>query len=368
MRGKAIFLILLFMVAISIVYCWNFILEPQLRITPPPSPAEFEVSALEFTLSSGELTKLEARIRNIGGVGGNHTATLKVNGEIMNTIDIAVAAGDTEVVSFVYYGAVRDIHTVEVDGFRVSLDSLIAVPNLRATLETVTRIIKIHDNVSRLPKTISLLPLRLDSSYISSAAISCNYTWTFAGRRCTWQIQVPESLYSYFKNLPRTPVRSSSIYINNSIDDTSIERIVFEIEKMSQDLGLDDLGKLEFVIAFVQGLPYTVDSVTTPYDDYPRYPIETLVDMGGDCEDTSILLASLLDKMGYKVVLVYFPRLVTDHPHYGVGILGQEDTYGTYWEHGGEKYFYLETTNTGWGIGQIPEGRLDIPAIIYNVN
>lgn len=368
MRQKAIVLILIFMVAICIVYCCNFTLEPQLRITPPLGPAEFEVSALEFTLASGELIKLEARIRNIGGVGGNHTAILKVNGETMNTIDVTLAAGDTEVVSFVYYGAVKDIHTVEVDGFRVSLDSLINVPNLGATYVVTVRNIGIPNKGSRLPKTINLLPLKLDSSYISSAAISRNYTWAFAGSRCTWEIQVPDSLYSYFKGLLRTPVKGSSFYINNSIDDTFIELIVVEIERVSQDLGLDDLGKLEFVIAFVQGLPYTVDSVTTPYDDYPRYPIETLVDMGGDCEDTSILLASLLDKMGYKVVLVYFPRLVTDHPHYGVGILGQEDTYGTYWEHGGEKYFYLETTNTGWGIGQIPEGRLDIPAIIYDVN
>jgi len=370
MRKKAIVLMLIFMVALSIVCNCTAILtlEPQLRITPPPSPAEFEVSAMVFTLAAGELTKVEARVKNVGGVGGTYTATLKVDGEIMSTTDVTVAAGDTEAVSFVCCSAVSDVYSVELDGLTVPLGRLITTPKVVDPYDIVVKITTTSTKSSQLPKTIHLLPLRLDGSYQSSVAINRNYTWAFVGSKWTWELQLPDSLYAYFKEIPRTHTKNLSVYINNPMDDTFIEHFVSEIERAAQEQGFDDLEKLEFVVAFVQGLPYTLDSVTTPYDDYPRYPIETLVDMGGDCEDTSILLASLLDRMGYKVVLIHFPRVVTNRPHYGVGILGKEDTFGTYWEHNGGKYFYLETTNTGWKIGEIPEDRVDVPAVIYDVN
>lgn len=109
----------------------------------------------------------------------------------------------------------------------------------------------------------------------------------------------------------------------------------------------------------MQSLPYALDSVTSPHDEYPRYPIETLVDEGGDCEDTSILLASLIHSMGYGVVLVEFPN------HCGIGIKGGENVYGTYYEYGGSKYFYLETIGENWGIGELPDEYQGVSAQIY---
>lgn len=92
--------------------------------------------------------------------------------------------------------------------------------------------------------------------------------------------------------------------------------------------------------------PYTPDNVTTGYDDWPKYPIETLIE-GGDCEDTSILMAALLDQMGYDVIILKCPG------HVAVGVWC-EGCYGTYFRFRGRRYFYLETTAPGWGVGQIP--------------
>ncbi|MFH0769103.1 MAG: hypothetical protein V1932_06020, partial [Chloroflexota bacterium] len=77
------------------------------------------------------------------------------------------------------------------------------------------------------------------------------------------------------------------------------------------------------------------------------------------CEDTSILLASLLDKMGYGVVLLDLPQ------HVAVGIKGGENVYGTYWNYGGDRYYYIETTGSGWGIGQLPEEYEGASANVY---
>ena len=100
------------------------------------------------------------------------------------------------------------------------------------------------------------------------------------------------------------------------------------------------------VIAFVQGLPYFKDDVSTKYDEYPRYPIETLVDNGGDCEDTAILTAAFLREMGYGVVLV------NPTGHMAVGVKCSSCT-GTYYTYNGDKYYYLETTGTGFKVGEI---------------
>jgi hypothetical protein len=196
----------------------------------------------------------------------------------------------------------------------------------------------------------------------STELITRNYVWEYGGRQWTWEMQIPRSLYDYYHGIPRPPTPNYSVYVTHPLDDMLIELLVSELKRAAQEEGFSDFQIVEFAISFVQSLPHTADSVTTPYDEYPRYPIETLVDNGGDCEDTSILTASLLYQLGYGVVLIIFPG-----EHCAVGVLGGEGIYGTYFKHNGGEYFYLETTNTGWGIGMIPEEYEDAAAHIFDM-
>lgn len=191
--------------------------------------------------------------------------------------------------------------------------------------------------------------------------ITQHYAWLYGGQEWTWDVQIPQGLYEYYQRLPRPPTGNYSVYVTHPMDDTYINDLVNKIKDAAYQAGFDELQTVEFAFTFVQSLPYTPDSVTTPYDEYPRYPIETLVDNGGDCEDTSILMASLLDSMSYGVVLILLPE------HCAVGVLGGESRYGTYWEYNGGKYFYLETTGTGWGVGEIPEEYADAMASVYGM-
>jgi hypothetical protein len=111
----------------------------------------------------------------------------------------------------------------------------------------------------------------------------------------------------------------------------------------------------------VQSLPYVSDSVSAGYDEYPRFPFETLYHGGGDCEDSSILLAALLYDMGYGVALVEFPG------HMGVGVKGSQVLEGSYYDYAGTRYYYLETTNSGWDVGVIPEEYADLDASVQPV-
>jgi hypothetical protein len=118
----------------------------------------------------------------------------------------------------------------------------------------------------------------------------------------------------------------------------------------------------ELVIEFVQSLPYASDDVTTGFDEYPKTVVETIVEGGGDCEDTAILTAALLqaEPFGYDTILISPPG------HMAVGIYG-EDLLGTYWELDGRRYYYLETTGEGYDVGNIPDVYKDESARLYRV-
>jgi len=208
-----------------------------------------------------------------------------------------------------------------------------------------------------LPAPTVNLPTTIGEATQSTELISTNYSWTYRGK-WSWEGKIPLSLYEYYKKLPRPATKNYSVYVTHPLDDPYLDQLVEKIEKAAQEKGYTEYQTVEFAAAFVQSLPYTVDSVTTPYDEYPRYPIETLVDNGGDCEDTSILLASLIDKMGYGVVLIILPN------HVGVGVKGGENVFGTYWEYKGGKYYYVETTGENWGIGELPEEYENIGATV----
>ena len=207
---------------------------------------------------------------------------------------------------------------------------------------------------SPLPEVVQEVPQ-------STELLTRHYAWEFGGE-WNWELTIPESLYEYYKGIPRLPTANYSVYITHPGDDTFIDYLVSDIERKARKEDYGELEKVEFATAFVQSLPYTSDSITTPYDEYPRYPIETLVDKGGDCEDTSILLASLVSRMGYGVVLIIYPG-----KHSAIGVSGGDGMNGTYFQYSGANYYYIETTDTGWRVGEIPEEYQDMKALLYDM-
>ena len=120
---------------------------------------------------------------------------------------------------------------------------------------------------------------------------------------------------------------------------------------------------MNFVLAFVQSLPYTSDDVTTEADEYPRYPLETLYEDGGDCEDTSILFSSILRVINIDNCLA----VIRNPGHMMVGVWGHDDYQGSSWSHDGKKYYCCETTGEGFRIGDLSPSLSSAKAILYNV-
>jgi hypothetical protein len=125
-------------------------------------------------------------------------------------------------------------------------------------------------------------------------------------------------------------------------DDAVIDSIIRQINETAiANNVIDYEKKASFAISFVQSLNYIEDVVTKSFDEYPRYPVETLFEQGGDCEDTSILAAAILSEMGYDVVLLLFEKI----DHMGVGIhLTDGKGKGPSWIYDGKNYYYMDTS------------------------
>jgi hypothetical protein len=194
-----------------------------------------------------------------------------------------------------------------------------------------------------------------------------SFAWNYNGKYWTWNLSIPQNLYDSYKSVPvstRTANGPAGYSFLTTTDDYYIKILADKLNETATQLGYNSFDKVSFVLAFVQSLPYTSDSVTTGHDEYPRFPIETLVDDGGDCEDTSILFATLTLIMGYGTVYIN----PTDH--YAVGILGN-NLGGTYWTHpenSNNTYYYCETTGDNFKIGQLPDEFHGQKAFIYDID
>ncbi len=172
------------------------------------------------------------------------------------------------------------------------------------------------------------------------------YRWEYGGRESTFTLSLPQAVYDYYRSRPHDRERDYAQYALSEYDRPYLQGIVQKFRESGEDRSEREV--VEHLISFVQSLPYTSDNLTTGYDEYPRYPLETLVDNGGDCEDTAILAAALLNEMGYGAVLLQLPD------HMAVGVACPEPPAGTCYEFEGSRYCYLETTGRGWTIGEVP--------------
>jgi len=184
--------------------------------------------------------------------------------------------------------------------------------------------------------------------------------WRFEEMTWTWSVNIPTSLYDDYRSRPRPTTGDYTVYAADDGDREILADLAATLQRQSAQLGLDEYDKVHFIANFVQQLEYTSDLDTTGFDDYGRYPVETLVEEGGDCEDTAILLGKLMEAMGYDVVLVRLPD------HMALGIREAEKFVGTYYEYNGVRYFYLETTGTAGRVGMVPEEYKGQAAYIYD--
>lgn len=114
------------------------------------------------------------------------------------------------------------------------------------------------------------------------------------------------------------------------------------------------LQEIDLVVRLVRSIPYHPDPATGDGVDFPKYPVLTLAEQGGDCEDHAILAAAILWQLGHPVGLFYL-RL-EDGAH--MGLAYRSDGFqGNFSKPGPDRciYSYIETTASGAGLGEMPD-------------
>lgn len=174
------------------------------------------------------------------------------------------------------------------------------------------------------------------------------HEWTHNNMNWTCTLNVPVGLYEYYQG--RAHQSDDMVqFVLSDYDRLCVRSLVNSFREGGIKADYTDADNMGNVISFVQSLRYVSDRVSKAEQEYVRFPVETLVDGVGDCEDMAILAAAILHEMGYDVLLVTLPD------HMALAVNCNEGCDGTYYEYGNRQYYYLEVTNTGWAIGQIPK-------------
>lgn len=190
------------------------------------------------------------------------------------------------------------------------------------------------------------------------------YEWFCLNNRDTMWLEVPVDvqMYIYYRNLERyLDVGDYYRYIVDENNQDIIRQIVSVLQDVGNDLSYTDMDMIREIVKFVQDvIEYEYDIDSTGEIEYPRYPIETLYERRGDCEDTSILLAAMLRELGYEVGFLALPR------HIAVAVRAVDDyDSSSYYEINGKRYVYIESTASGWNIGDIPKDYQQTEAEFY---
>ena len=184
-----------------------------------------------------------------------------------------------------------------------------------------------------------------DSTHLDFSIKKTHLKWYFEEKEYSITLPVPKKLLSYCSSLKRAQTEDYSFYAIFPVDDNYISFLSEKLLSLHDTRDIEE--KINFVASFVQSIPYHKEE-----EEYPRFPIETIADLEGDCEDKAILASSILAEIGLDVALI---RL---HEHMAVGIhLDGVDYQGKvyYEDETGKRYLFLETSNVGWKLGDACE-------------
>jgi len=190
------------------------------------------------------------------------------------------------------------------------------------------------------------------------------FAWDYGGNHWDWNLSIPVTLYDAYIAVPdsvRTQYGLADFGFFTTTQDNYMQTLADKLNETATQLGYGSCNEVNFVLAFVQSIPYKTDNASTSYQDYPRFPVETLVDDVGDCKSHSILFATLMLIMGYGTVFISPPD------HLAVGVLGN-NLQGTYWTYNNETYYYCETTGVGFTIGELPQQFAGQTAYVYSID
>lgn len=132
------------------------------------------------------------------------------------------------------------------------------------------------------------------------------FDWSYGGKDYSITLGIRYSDYYTYKT--DDIIRSQGTIEHDKMFVTSDDKYVKQIAEYisGATVGLDKAEVVNVLLRFTQTIPYMYDSESVGQEEYWKYPLETLYDGNGDCEDTSILFCAVGKAMGYDTALMLF--------------------------------------------------------------
>lgn len=364
----------------------------------PPAEREGQAEALEKQITGilfcGEMVKKNRGERKIGGIEMKIRVisvavfVFMVFSLLVAPLPKAFADSGSNLLLDATWQQLRGVSDQEAQ----TLNLIYGTPEqYNQTMENMVGVSPFHIQ----PGTGVVSPIQYDDS-IQTVSKTGGYDWQYDLTDWTWQLEVPSQLLAWDRSVNSTTQQyyssnglmqnqilnsaSSNIgnlilsvstsengdyapWVNETINSQWIGSLANALDASAKSAGYDSYHEADFILSFVgSAIPY----VTTVY---PELPAQTLID-SGDCKAKSILYASILQSLGYKVALLYYTN---GYMAAGVALDDSQLPQGsslTYYLNNGTKYYFAETAEPGWTIGNNNGDTAiqNISANVYVVN
>lgn len=203
----------------------------------------------------------------------------------------------------------------------------------------------------------------------SPAVADATLSWMFEGVEVTIAVPIDGDVLAGARAAKKhasippdwTPEQWQPDYYRAFVDDPALDDLygdmLVSLRAIRDERGLDGDRYAELITTMAQSIEYFTDG--SP----PKFPIETVADGAGDCDDKAILAAALLAREGYDVSLLGF----SEENHMSLGLASNGSTYRS------SGYSFVEMTTeslVGWynrddGVQSADGTKLDSePAVI----
>ncbi len=233
--------------------------------------------------------------------------------------------------------------------FEAVLTPLVILPYQSSSISCFVHLTNFSDvqttlTISLYGKKGQLLAQTFQAVVPSDSIPSWEFQWYYHGSN-TLKIPNMSWFADYYKNIPRFNLLDYAAYVFDPFDDQYISFVADRLLTLPNAPEVDP-DCVDFIASFVQAFKYVIDDPLNESYEYPRYPLETMMEQGGDCEDKAILTAALLDSLGYNVSLLRLPN----HMAVGVRLPEKLSAYSPYVD----QYYFLETTVLPMPLGKVP--------------
>ena len=199
------------------------------------------------------------------------------------------------------------------------------------------------------------MDLELESVRVPEDGKHCEFRWLvwnpeLRSTEGKMDLVINHEEYQQARNADRFAATNKAEYARYVLEGytRSVEDAAAVFRHRSKSQNLLAVQEMEDVVCFTRGIRYASDPEMRGVDDWANFPVETLYDQAGDCEDHAILAAAILHSLGHDVALFWLD--LGDSAHLALGYRSEAFVGGGFSEVAeGKAYHYVETVPTQSG-------------------